>query len=235
MKSINKFLIIIFVIISIPKASLAPHFQMGSYGMAPTLYLSLFFKTGYVKIDSGYKFKSVLRDSAVADSLYILVTLPKIRIKKLSFSRNDTAYCYANKFPPSDSLKWRLLTDIDIKDTLKLRDSILELGLKDPHRFMQVTWHLNKKYTFNKGDTFSLVLAEIPDRLPPSNTLPQNCFSMNPVNSQQPGKFIILGGASIDFYQILRQTHGPLFDISGKRLLFAPRKSFVFIMPSIGK
>jgi hypothetical protein len=233
MKSINKFLIIIFVIISIPKADEGPHFAIY---LSNRLVELNFHYNHLIKIDSGYKVSSILLSSTVVDSLSIQVALPKIRIKKLSFSRNDMVYCYANKFPPSDSLKWRqpYRNPGNTYDTIKLRDSILELGLTDPNRSMEVIWHLNKKYTFNKGDTFTLVLAEIP-YIPPSNTLPQNCFSMNPVNSQQPGKFIILGGASIDFYQILRQTHGPLFDISGKRQFYFPKTSFILILPPSGK
>jgi len=232
MKSILIQLIAFFIIISMPTTSKAqlPDDCYILNGQNRQLTSLMLFKLDLTQIDSGYKIKTILRDSTVTDSLLIHLCLPKILVKSLSFSRHDTAYCYANKFPPSDSLKWRqpYRNPGNSYDTIKLRDSILELKIAHENKVMNVIWHLKKKYTFNIGDTFSLVLAAIPDR--PLETLPQNEYMLKSRNPMKNKMFFLIDGYPRHFLTE-EQTPLPLFDVSGKRLLFAPRKSFVFIIP----
>ena len=236
MKFIRKSLIIFSVIISIStssKAGLEAHFWI--YSIDGGVDIKFYFnERNLLKSDGGYKIVSVLRASAVLDSFIIGVSLPKIRIKSLSFSRNDTTYCYANRFPPSDSLKWRLWMEDTYNDTLKLQDSVLELKSEtyNPHG-VQVIWHLKKKYTFNTGDIFSLVLAEFP-YIPPVKALPHNEYMLKSGNLMKSKMLILVDGYPSSFLTG-EQIHFPLFDISGKRMLFAPKRSFIFILPTVGK
>jgi hypothetical protein len=236
MKSFSKSLCVVVIMAAVVWPEYEAHFKIHDNVSVLAKYYFIH-GADVVQIDSGHKIYSMVPNSSVTtDSLIILSDLEKIRIRSMSFSRNGTVVLSADTFPPSDSLKWKLSKweNTQFTDTMRLRGSFLELCCQKiyrvPYNYATVTWHLKKKYTINAGDTFTLILSEMPKIPPLSDAVPQNGSSFKPVNSQSSGTFVVID-PRIGLYLRGEPLQAPIFDVSGKRQISVTGRKFVFVMP----
>jgi hypothetical protein len=189
--------------------------------------------------DHGYMINYIIQDSTITDSLVIILRTNIVRIFSISFSRNGTKYISADTFPSTDSAKW-ILSKWDIMeapDTLRLYGSYLEL-CRTPNRMgpyfdAVVTWHLKKKFTFNKSDTFTLIYTNPKLPLPVFTFQPGGSF-FKPIKAPSGGKFVAIN-PGLDLHFQSKPIHSPIFDIIGKKQTSAHGGSFIFIIPPAEK
>ena len=185
------------------------------------------------KINNDFAYCSTLGvtgDSVATDMVTFRIgNIDNVLIRKLSFSRKGHIYCSAESFAARDSAIWKLQGNG--LDSLSLNDSILSLKPKDPNRGFEFSWRLSQRFVFCTGDTFRLLLDEIPGIYPVkirgAAQLHQPATS---VLSRQ-GKKMILQVKEPGRMENKAQVRVPIFDLFGKRHSAAQRASAVYINP----
>ena len=153
------------------------------------------------------------------------VNILRIRIKKISFSRNENGieYFSADSFPVRDTLKWKLV-EKGSNDSIMFLDSLLYLKLFTGKGLLRL--QLDKKYTINKDDTFKILLDTLPQReivglIPRLN----KSVNVSPIENKTIMLLNMMGTRS----PFKERAYNYLFDLAGKRQYIVNKGSNVFI------
>lgn len=206
----------------LPEFTVSNSFEQGDY-----FSMIFFYESESQKINEDYLFTSEVslnsNDTIVTDTLLFRFNkdIIRIRIKKISFSRNEVEYFSADSFPVVDTSKWKL-GGKQKDDSILFLDTVLYIKLYTGKGYLK--FQLDKKYTIKKNDTFKILLDTLPQReivgLLPRQTKPVNIF---------PNKttmfFSFLGTQSPSE----RMLGCDLFNLAGKRQYLSHKGSNVYI------
>jgi hypothetical protein len=170
------------------------------------------------KVGHDYLFVSVVsprNNTLVTDTIFFSFNeaLYRIRIKKISFSRNGADYYSVDSFPVRDTIKWRFVDEQG--DSILFNDSLLSIRFSSFGRSSKVLkLQMDKEYSINKDDTFKILLDTLPLKAP-TETVPLLGRPRKLMQSNYNKPFYLI--CELRHFSFGDKTSNGFFNLAGKK------------------
>jgi hypothetical protein len=228
MKYIKSLLSVLFTLLGNVFSQQLPEFTVTNSSNNPSIYFSriAFDESESQKIGDDYLFTSSVRpdnDTIITDTLFFCFNdnIVRIRIKEISFSRNEVEYISVNSFTASDTSKWKLFGKPN-DDSIQFLDTLLYIKLSTKKGYLKL--QLDKEYAIKKDDVFKILLDTLPQR-EIVGLLSREHKSVNIFPNKTTMVFSFLGTK----IPSVKMIDGDLFNFAGKRQYLFHKGSNVYI------